>query len=141
MLRMISQVGLMAFLIALYYGTVGALGDALISNIGTFLFADYVTFWNTHLAHRMPSLTHPVLMVIGATLLLVMLPGILNLARLVASFVIALFLVRAGFALVGSGVAPAPTSALGMAALFAVGFIIFMGTLASVSSWLRHSAD
>jgi hypothetical protein len=143
MMRMIPPIGTWAFLIALYYAIVGAMGAELIGNLSSFMFDDYIAFYDKHLAERMPGWTHPAILVIGGALLVIMIPGLLNVTRFVAVFIIALALVRLGFNALGSDLAPPPTSALILTAIFAAGWLLVLSALGDrgLWAWLKNRGN
>lgn len=135
MLRMIPPIGTWAFLIALYYGITGAMGAEMIGNLSSFMFDDYVEFYHKHLAEMMPGWTNPAIIMIGGALLIILIPGLLNIARFVAVFIIALALVRLGFSALGSDMAPAPTAGLLLAATFSAGLLLLLSVLGDRGLW------
>lgn len=135
MIRMIPPIGTWAFLIALYYGIAGAMGAELIGNLSSFMFDDYIAFYDKHLVERMPGWSHPAILVIAGALLIIMIPGMLNITRFVAVFIIALALVRFAFNALGSDLAPAPSAYLMFAAIFAAGWLLLLATLGDRGLW------
>lgn len=116
----IRGIGEWAFPIALFYGIRAAMGVRAFED----WFGPYIKL-GAMLWDRLPDWHHPVVLVVGAAFVLLLLSGWLRFARGIASAVVALFVVRSGFALAGEGSVPAPDLWLAAAALLALGWLLF----------------
>ena len=139
-MMIISRIGAMAAMIAVYYGVTNAIGPKAMASFWDFMFKGYIELWDMHFAHRIPAWNHPVILVIAAALVLTSLPGLMRISRQAAAFVVALFLVRLGFAVTGASGAPAVSPELALYALFAAGWLLFSSSLGdrSLWTWIRH---
>lgn len=141
-MMIISRIGYYAFLIASYYAITGWLGQEFMSNFWSFMFDDYAQLWRVHFAPMMPGWSHPVVVLIIIAGLFGMIPGFIRITAQIAAFVIALFLARLGFLLIGYP-APAPTITLFTYALFSTGWLFLAVTLGdrSLWNWIRDKRD
>lgn len=140
-MRMVSTIGYLAFLIACFYGITAALGAEFLARFLDFMFADYIALWELHFADIMPGWTHPIVLVILVALLATMIPALLRITCFIAALVVAMFLVRLGFTLLGSSVAPELTLGMTLSAAFSAGWLLFASALGerSLWAWLRRS--
>ena len=134
-MRTLSAIGYLTFLMALYYAITFALGEAFLRNITDALFGGYVAYYGHYIGPNLPALTHPAVLVILAAAAATLLPGVLRLSRGFAMVILAVFLVRAGFALTGAEGAPPPGMTLFLAALFSVGWLFLSAALADPRLW------
>lgn len=126
----VRGVGGWAFLIALFYGFRAAMGVRAFDD----WFGPYVKLglliWN-----NLPDWNHPVLLVIAGAFLLLVLSQWIRHTRSIASAIVALFLVRLGFALAGEGTVPPPDMWLGAAAVLAFGWLLFSASFGDPRLW------
>lgn len=131
----VRGIGEWAVPIALFYGLRAAMGASAFED----WFGPYIKLGNL-IWDRLPDWNHPLVLVIGAAFVLLLLSGWLRLARGLASAVVALFLVRSGFALAGEESVPPPDLWLGAAAMLAFGWLLFSASFGDprLWSWIRR---
>ena len=135
-MTLFSQIAMIVFFMALYYAILHGLGPEFVANFTAFMFDDYIAYWDHYLAPNMPGFGHPAVMVILAALVCALVPGFFRITRFIASVIIAIFLVRLGFAMTGAQGAPAPTFDGAILAAFALGWIIFASALGDRTLWM-----
>ncbi|MCB1418726.1 MAG: hypothetical protein KDJ74_06885 [Notoacmeibacter sp.] len=134
-MRILSEVGYMVFLMAVYYAVTHWLGAEFMANFTAFMFDDYIRLWVVHFQPMMPGLGHPAVIVILLALIVMMIPGFLRISRLAAALIIAVFAVRLAFLAFGAAGAPAPSFTLAIMAAFALGWLFLASAIGDGGLW------
>ncbi|MEM7669211.1 MAG: hypothetical protein AAF317_08670 [Pseudomonadota bacterium] len=132
---MLVKIAYTVLLLSAYYGITAYMGAAFMDDFWTFMFADYIAVYDTHIATRWPGWTHPVVLILTAAMLAMILPGVLALGNLVAIITVALFITRVAFLLLSADGAPTPTIELAIYALMAFGWLFFSSAIGDRSLW------
>ncbi|MBV1711592.1 MAG: hypothetical protein KUA37_06245 [Desulfomicrobium sp.] len=136
-MRILSEVGYMVFLMAVYYAVTHWLGAEFMANFTAFMFDDYIRLWAVHFQPMMPGFGHPAVIVILLALIVMMIPGFLRISRLAAALTIAVFVVRLAFLAFGAAGAPTPSFALATMAAFALGWLFLASAIGDGGLWGR----
>lgn len=131
----VAKIAYAVLLLSAYYGITAYMGVTFMDDFWTFMFADYVAVYDTHIATRWPGWTHPIVLIMAVAILAMFLPGVLVLGNLVAILTLALFITRAGFMLLGAEGAPAPTMGLAIKAMIAFGWLLLSSAIGDHSLW------
>lgn len=134
-MRILSEVGYMVFLMAVYYAITHWLGAEFMANFTAFMFDDYIRLWVVHFQPMMPGFGHPAVIVILLALIVMMIPGFLRISRLAAALIIAVFVVRLAFLAFGAAGAPAPSFTLAIMAAFALGWLFLASAIGDGGLW------
>ncbi|MDP4026628.1 hypothetical protein Q8W71_28880 [Methylobacterium sp. NEAU 140] len=130
-MSILRGIGRWALLFALVYGLRAAMGPAL-----WWEFVGPYAKLGSMIWDRLPAWNHPILLVVYGAAALLLLAGWVRGARIVANAVVALFLVRTGFALVGEGSVPPPSLWLGAAAVLSLGWLMFSASFGDPRLWV-----
>lgn len=138
-MRIASDIGIMVLFLAIWHAITHWLGLEFMTNLTAFLFDDYILWWTVYMVPILPGFGHPAVTVMVIALIVVIIPGLLRISRIVASFIIALFAVRAAFFIFGAEGAPEPTLTLGMIALASLGWLFLASAIGDggLWAWLR----
>lgn len=126
----VRGIGEWAFPMTLFYGLRAAMGPRMWEEF----FGPYIKL-GSMIWDRLPAWNHPILLVVYGAVVLMVLSGWIRLARSIACAVVALFLVRAGFTLVGEASVPPPSLWLGAAAILATGWLMVSASLGDPRLW------
>lgn len=138
-MRIASDIGMMVLFMAIWHAITHWLGVEFMTNLTAFLFDDYIALWMRYMVPILPGFGHPAVTVMIIAFIVMSLPGLLRISRFVASFIVALFAVRAAFFIFGAEGAPEPSFTLGAMALASLGWLFLASAIGDggLWAWLR----